>query len=72
MPIREYECPACGSRVEQIEYSPLSPPICQRCDEEIDTVYEMVKVPYSQSNFSLKGEGWTRPPNYVITRGSDL
>lgn len=64
MPIRVYECPDCWFRTERIEYSPGAPPICPRCDEEVDRVVEMQKVITSASPH-FKGSGWCRPSTYV-------
>lgn len=51
MPIREYECWHCKTRVEQIEQTPQHAPRCPRCAAVTE------RVP-SVSSFALKGAGW--------------
>jgi putative FmdB family regulatory protein len=53
MPIYEYECPACGSRFEEIQKVSAPPtthcPLCGRGG---------VRRLISQTSFQLKGTGW--------------
>jgi len=68
MPIREYECEACGYRFERIEYgTDYELPECPRCVEEWGCKGDMRKLP-SASSFQLKGEGWTRPSTYTAPK----
>ena len=68
MPIREFECPTCGHRVERLEFTPdPTLPTCERCATEDDYMgsdaIEMQKVT-SVSSPQFRGDGWTRPENY--------
>ena len=55
MPIREYECPDCKLRDEQIELSTVveeyrTRPVCPKCDRVMD------RVPSTHSVFELDGK----------------
>jgi len=67
MPIREFVCRTCGFKVERIEFTPdPNVPVCPRCyDDDDEPAYiEPMERVISQTSFSLKGDGWTRPSNY--------
>jgi putative FmdB family regulatory protein len=54
MPIRVYECPFCGYRVERLEWT-FDPhlPLCPRCDHTV----EMPRLP-TAANPQFKGSGF--------------
>ena len=53
MPLYEYECGACGNRVEVLQSLHASAPACGPCSKTM-------KKQISRSSFALKGEGWYR------------
>lgn len=57
MPIYEYECGACGEKVEIIQRvnDPIKT-ICPLCEQAA-----LNKIISASVNFQLKGEGWYAP-----------
>lgn len=51
MPLYEYECEACGKRVERLSKVNQPAPSC--CMEDM-------KKLISRTSFSLKGDGWAK------------
>lgn len=58
MPLYEYECPACGRRVEKIARHDDPPP---QCVHEPEDGYIMQRLISAPGVFELKGEGFYKP-----------
>lgn len=58
MPLYEYQCEACGHRVEVLQKHDDPAPVCETCIED------MAKQ-ISASSFHLAGDGWARD-NYGL------
>ena len=55
MPLYEYECSACGHRVDRLQKSSDPPPVCDACDGA-----PVMRKLISRSSFKLNGTGWAR------------
>ena len=68
MPIREYICEQCESRLERLEMvDGERAPFCHQCLDEGRPFTYMVRV-ISAANPQFKGEGWTRPKSYTMPK----
>ena len=55
MPLYEYQCSACGHRVDRLQKSIDPPPVCDACDGA-----SVMRKLISRSSFRLNGTGWAR------------
>ena len=76
MPLFEYQCDACGHRLEVLQKHDDPPPVCAPCDEDVmmETATDpLPETPYmtrqvSAPAFHLAGDGWARD-SYGLKKG---
>jgi putative FmdB family regulatory protein len=59
MPIYEYQCMNCQSKIEVVQKVDDPAPVCENCNGQFTTGSIMVRV-ISKTSFVLKGSGWYR------------
>jgi len=60
MPLYEYQCDACGHRVEVLQKHDDPAPVCETCDETMPDETPHMSRQVSASSFHLAGDGWAR------------
>ena len=60
MPLFEYQCDACGHRLEVLQKHDDPPPVCAPCDEGLPPETPHMTRQVSASSFHLAGDGWAR------------
>ena len=60
MPLYEYQCEACGHRVEVLQKHDDPAPACAPCDELLPPETPYMSRQVSAPAFHLAGDGWAR------------
>ena len=60
MPLFEYQCDACGHRLEVLQKHDDPPPVCAPCDETMPDETPHMTRQVSAPAFHLAGDGWAR------------
>ena len=68
MPLYEYQCEACGHRVEVLQKHDDPPPVCAPCDETMPDETPHMTRQVSAPAFHLAGDGWARD-SYGLKKG---
>lgn len=58
MPLYEYRCKVCGTKLEVLQKMADAPPVCE--DETCTHYHKTMDKQISASNFELKGGGWAK------------